>query len=267
MVEIFDDIRKIYRFAYPSGELAEWVEFFSESSPRETFRHFGRQSFCVKMFPSWTPTVWVNLSAPYSLETEKGRHSIGRDTDILVVRDHTLSRMVLPVDRIFTVKFYPGSLDAIFGISQRSLLNQIASASHIFPETLLGRLKQEGSFEKKVAMLEQYLLAKLARQRPADHYLKYMRDSAELYVGSGWQYNTSEIAEKLFTHSKSINRYFHRVVGIPPKKYFSSLRARAALTQYLRNKSDFDPTRYGYYDMSHFYKEARQFCGQRMAGN
>jgi hypothetical protein len=36
MVEIFDNIRKIYRFGTPGAELAEHIEFFAESSIEAT---------------------------------------------------------------------------------------------------------------------------------------------------------------------------------------------------------------------------------------
>ena len=78
------------------------------------------------------------------------------------------------------------------------------------------------------------------------------------------QLNTGEIAEKMFVTSKTINRYFHRVVGIPPKNYFSVLRARTALTHYVNHKADFAPYDFGYYDMSHFYKEVVRFTGKKL---
>jgi len=53
------------------------------------------------------------------------------------------------------------------------------------------------------------------------------------------------------------------VVGVSPKRYFSVLRARTALIQYVADAIQFDPGRFGYYDMSHFYKDAFNFTGQR----
>lgn len=36
MTEIFDDIKKMYRFGKPAMELYEYIEFFSESSFEQT---------------------------------------------------------------------------------------------------------------------------------------------------------------------------------------------------------------------------------------
>jgi|GEM_PF-4537439 len=62
MVEIFEDIRKIYEFRQPCSELSPYIEFFSESSADKTARLIYQDSFSVKMFQSWTPTIWFNFS-------------------------------------------------------------------------------------------------------------------------------------------------------------------------------------------------------------
>ena len=57
MVEIFDNIRKIYTFSEACPELADHIEFFSESSFEATKKYIDGEHFSVKMFPSWTPTI------------------------------------------------------------------------------------------------------------------------------------------------------------------------------------------------------------------
>ncbi len=265
MVEIFDNIKKIYHFVSPCEELADFIEFFSETSAADSLRCFSDGSFEVKMFSSWTPTVWINLNSPYKLRLDNSQYSISRETDILVLRNSIVSRNVLASDKIFTIKFFPGALDSIFGINQLHFINKVAPATEIIPATLIRKIKAEPGLIERVKVIEEFLLLNLLRQKRRDYYIQLMRDSIDMYVLSGMYYNTSEIAAKLFTTSRSINRYFHKTVGASPKKYFSVIRARAALTSYVMEKNGFDPTGYGYYDMSHFYKEAIKFTGQRMS--
>jgi methylphosphotriester-DNA--protein-cysteine methyltransferase len=78
------------------------------------------------------------------------------------------------------------------------------------------------------------------------------------------KYNVNEMAAKLFTTSKTINRYFNRVIGTTPKNYFSIIRARTALTAYVSDRKTFIPSDYGYYDTSHFYKDVVQFTGRKL---
>ena len=265
MTEIFDDIRQIYRFAYPGGRLSEFIEFFSESSFGKTNLVTKGEDFTVKMFPSWTPTIWINLGSPYTLTLGSKVHRIQDDKDVLVLRDTNAVRHNHASDHIFTIKFFPGGLEAILGINQVRLAGKVLDASSVVPQTLIRRMKKQHGFEKKTRMAEEYFLLQLQKQKPADHYIKFVRDSIDMYDASGMRYNTSEVAEKMFLTSRTINRYFNSVVGTSPKKYFSILRARKALSSYLSAKPCFDPAEFGYYDMSHFYKEAAGFTGQRIA--
>jgi hypothetical protein len=77
MIEIFENIRKIYKFREPCAELVEHIEFFSESCFEATQRHIEGKSFSVKMFPSWTPTFYINLGDPYDISISSKRYHIG----------------------------------------------------------------------------------------------------------------------------------------------------------------------------------------------
>ncbi|SEL53458.1 hypothetical protein SAMN04488505_102487 [Chitinophaga rupis] len=267
MVEIFDNIRKLYNFSGPCPELSDYIEFFSESSPAATSLHAANECFTVKMFPSWTPTIWINLGAPYHLVTGKDCHMIHPAEDVLVLRDSIVTRYNQPSDHIFTVKFFPGGLERILGIPQAKFISQVVALKHIIPPALIQQVKTAVSFEQRMQLLQQYFLLNYVRKKTKDHYIQLVKDSIDLYHGGSMQYNTGETAEKMFVTSKTINRYFNNIIGISPKKYFSILRARMALTAYVANKKAFAPCNYGYYDMSHFYREMIRFTGQSMNGS
>jgi AraC-like DNA-binding protein len=266
MTEIFDDINKIYQFSKPCEKLAEYIEFFSESSFENTSQFIGRQPFSVRMFPSWTPTIWINLGAPYLLQMSGRTFPVQQDDDILVLRNVTVTRQNLPSDHIFTIKFFPGGLETILGINQPGLINRIVNVSDIMPGTLIQRIKKKSAFEGRMVLLEEFFIQQLKKQTAKDHYIKLVTDSIDFYCAPGMKYNTSEVAEKMFVTSKTINRYFNNIVGTSPKKYFSIIRARKALAFYRADKKTFDPGEYGYYDMSHFYKEVVNFTGRGIAG-
>jgi hypothetical protein len=56
MVEILDNIRKLYHFSAPCPELANFIEFFSESSGEATVCHAANACFTVKMY--FTSLTW-----------------------------------------------------------------------------------------------------------------------------------------------------------------------------------------------------------------
>jgi AraC-like DNA-binding protein len=264
LIEIFQNIRKIYDFAMPCEELVSHIEFFSESSLDRTWQHFGDEHFTVKMFASWTPTFYINLGAPYYIDLENRRYLVKTDEDILILRNSTVQRYNQPTDNIFTVKFYPGSLEAILGINQIKVINQVINLRHLVPGHLLDAIKQPITFKERIALMQGYLLYAYHNKPVKDHYLMMVKDAIGEFEATGMQLNTSAVAERLFITSKTINRYFHRVVGSSPKSYFSILRARTALSAFV-SKKPFVPFDYGYFDMSHFYKDVANFTGQKLS--
>lgn len=265
MVEIFDNIRKIYRFCAPCAELVDYIEFFSESSFGATRAYIGDARFTVKMFPSFTPTFWFNLGAPYYLAIGNRQQLVQPGQDVLVVRDGTTERFNLPSDHLFSIKFFPGGLEAVFGIDQSAMLNRVVNLHDVLPSPLIQQVRQAHNFDERVTLLQQFFLQQWSRQKKRDHYIRFVNDTIACYQTGGLQYNVNELSEQLFASSKTINRYFKQVVGTSPKHYFSILRARTALTAYVAGKATFDPSHFGYYDMSHFYREMVQFTGKRMA--
>ncbi|MBS1521095.1 MAG: AraC family transcriptional regulator [Bacteroidetes bacterium] len=264
MVEIFDNIRKIYTFTEACPELAEHIEFFSESSIESTQKYIGNSNFSVKMFPSWTPTFYINLGAPYLITVGQQQHYINAKQDILILRDSIVERFNTPSDNIFTVKFYPGGLEAILGISQLKCVDRIVDLGTVLPAKLLAQIKKSITFIERCELMQDYLLSLFKERQQKDHYLRFVLDCIDNYGVSDMQLNTGELAERMFVTSKTINRYFNRVVGISPKSYFTVLRARTALTHYVNHKEGFNPYGFGYYDMSHFYKEVVRFTGKKL---
>lgn len=265
MIEIFQNIREIYDFTEPCGELLPYVEFFSESSMEKCELYFDRGHANVTMFQSWTPTFYINLAGDYMIDVGGKLHVIDNEQDILILRNGAVTRQNQSNDRIFTVKFYPGGLEAVLGLNQVTMSNRVISLDRILPLELLVKLKNASSFCERVAAMEAYLLSAMRGKSKVDHYLRMVNDAIGEYTATGMQLNTSEIAERLFITSKSMTRYFNRVVGVAPKNYFSILRARIALTAMIDDPNGFKPWAYGYYDPSHFYKDIFKFTGRKIS--
>lgn len=263
MVEIFDNIRRIYNFDQPCAELADFIEFFSESSVEKTNQFMPVEHFTVKLFPSWTPTIWLNLGSAYHLEINNKYLIVKENEDILLLRDSTVTRHVNQSDHIFTIKFYPGGLESVLGVNQLKLKNKIIKAKDVIPHYLIQMVKQADTYENRIQLLQDYFL--LTRHRTQhkrrDYYLNSVKCAIDNYQDEEFLLNTGQVADRLLITSKTINRYFNNIVGINPKKYFSVVRARSALTRHVNSKKNFDPNNFGYHDMSHFYKDISNFIG------
>jgi len=266
MTEIFDNIRKLYRFKTPCEALVDPIEFFSESSLEAMDHYIGADEFTVKLFPSYTPTIWLNLGAPYQLWNGAKCHLVNEQADILLLRNEIVERRNLPTDNIFTVKFNPGGFETIFGISQTTIGSGIIPVEAIIPASFIKKLKGLGSFEDRMVLLENYFMQKLEKNKKQEgFYLRCIKDTLNAFTGSGQEAAISELAQKLYISEKTLYRCFTKVVGTNPKNYLAIARARTALTAYVANPTGFSPYDHGYYDRSHFYKDVVKFTGQPLS--
>lgn len=265
MIEIFDDIKKLYRFERPCEALSEYVEFFSETSLEATNHYIGTEPFTVKLFPSYTPTIWINLGAPYDLKNGKTWHRIDKHTDILLLRNEIVERKNLPTDNIFTVKFYPGGFEAVFGISQTRIGSCILNAGTVIPSPVIRKLKDLGTFGDRVSLLQNLFLDKTGKRQGENYYFKRVKDTIDAFCLSGMESSNRDLAKQLCMTDKTLYRYFSTVIGTSPKNYFATMRARAALTAFTADTISFSPYDHGYYDMSHFYKDIVKFTGQKLS--
>lgn len=264
MVEIFQNIRKIYDFRKPCQELIDYIEFYSQSNSAASDDIDKKGFSSVKMFPSWTPTIYINLGPSYYIDLNNKRYNIKKDDDILILRNGDVTRHKQASDNLFTIKFQPGGLERILGFNQVFIVDQIINLNHILPQILIKQLKQQITFEERVLLIESYLLEAFNHRNNGDHYLKIVRDCIVEYQGAGMQLNTTQVAERIFITSKTINRYFNRVIGTSPKAFLSILRSRNALTAFVANKAHFNPLDYGYYDLSHFHKDIVSLTGKSL---
>lgn len=267
MVEIFDNIHKIYQYQAPCGELADYIEFFSESSPQATKECIVNEHFNVRLFPSWTPTFWFNLCSPYQLLIGGKRYSVGSGDDVLLLRNSIAERYNLPTDHIFTVKFSPGGFEIIFGIRQGALGDRPINLTTILPAQLIRQMKRVDNFEERVGILQSFFCAQLLKQFRQAYEFRTVQKAIETYHISNMEYNSTQVAREVFATNKTIYRYFNQVIGTTPKNYFSILRIRTALQHYVANRKDFSPYDFGYYDMSHFYKDVVKFTGRKLIDN
>ena len=264
MTEIFDDILKLYLFRRPRYELEEYIEFFSESSLEATTRTIQGQNFSVKLFPSFTPTIWINLGSPYQIDNGRKIEKVAKSSDILVLRSTVWERQNLPTDNIFTVKFRPLGFEAIFGVSQAKIGDGIVNADEILSQAAIKKIKERSTLEEKVLYLENMFLDKLRQNSANKFHLQCIKRSIDSFFRSGMESKMSELAWQLNVSEKTFTRYFYQIVGTSPKYYFLTTRCRISLTSYKGNPKGFSPYDFGYYDFGHFSKDVKRFTGANL---
>lgn len=267
MKEIFDDIRKLYTFREACPELRGYIDFFSETSLEATRQFIHTDRFSIRLFPSFTPTIWLNMGSPYQLLNENKSFEVDKSRDILVLRSTMLERINLATDNIFTIKFKPLGFEAIFGFSQARIGNEILAASEVLGMSIIRKIKNLGTLSEKVALVEFFLLDKLRDNIKNGNYLSYVKQSIETFSIFGLDFKLSKLAAQLCISEKTLYRSFSNAVGTNPKKFLVLTRCRAALTAYKKSPSTFSPFDFGYYDFGHFSKDVKNFTGSSLTLN
>lgn len=266
MTEIFDNIRKLYRFLNPCPELSAYVEFFSETALDATLQYIGTETFTVKLFPSYTPTIWFNLGSPYHLKTGNRWQHISQQTDVLLLRSEVVERVNLPSDNIFTVKFVPGGFEAIFGFSQTKIGDGVIDVQNLISPSLVKKLKSRACFEDRVLLLQDLFLEKLEKSIPGKQFdADCVNKAIDQFSSTGMTKGSDEVAQQLYLTHKTLYRYFNNIIGTSAKNYFAIVRARTALTSYVNDSASFSALDHGYYDNSHFSKDVLKFTGQKLS--
>jgi hypothetical protein len=264
MTEIFDDIKKLYRFKKPCFELQNFIEFFSETSLEATSQYIDGNLFTVKLFPSFTPTIWLNLGSKYQLNFGNKTINVDEKKDVLILRSNIVERVNLPTDNIFTIKFHPIGFEVFFGISQSKIGNEIIDVNEILPAFFINKIKKLGNFVDRVALLEIFFLEKLEKSQQKKHIFSIVKLATEQFIESGLVLKNNELLEKSCVSEKTFYRYFQEAVGTNPKNYFSIIRTRTALSAYKNAYYGFSPYNFGYYDFGHFSKDVVRFTGNNL---
>jgi AraC-like DNA-binding protein len=264
MTEIFDDIRKLYLFRAPRPELAEHIEFFSETSLEATSQYIKTDTFNVKLFPSFTPTVWLNMGNSYELVSEGKATRIEKSSDILVLRSTTLVRKNFSTDNIFTIKFLPMGFESIFGISQAEIGDGIVKADEILGASVIKKVKELDSLKERSLFLEKIFIEKLKRNFHQKLYVDSIKQGILLFSQNQMGLTLNDLASRLNVSEKTFYRYFQKAVGTNPKDFFLLTRCRLAISAYKKNKHAFSPYDFGYYDNAHFSKDVKRFTGSSL---
>jgi AraC-like DNA-binding protein len=265
MTEIFDNIRNLYTFKAPCFELKEHIEFFSETTVKAEYDSILESGCIIKLFPSFTPTIWINLGSSYQLKTTKKHHLIDKNKDILLLRDTIVERVIQPNDHIFTIKFHPSAFELIFGLPQSKIGSSIIDLQDIISPFFIEKLKKKDSFEERVELLEELFLSKLKKNQTEKWLFELVNSATSCFMASKMELKNAPIAAQFFISEKSFYRYFKQAIGTNPKNYFSILRARNALMAYQNNKTAFSPYDFGYFDYGHFSKDVVNFTGSMLS--
>ena len=127
---------------------------------------------------------------------------------------------------LFSVYFYPHGLALFLDIPVRELNNLTVPLQQLmFPvaKELEEKLAETPSFQKRIALMELFLLDRL-RKIAAKPHKKRIRNSIEIINRSGGMVDINTLASEACLSRKQFERMFQDTVGTSPKQLLKIIR-------------------------------------------
>lgn len=249
-----------YQESQPSLELAPYVKcyaFLEYNLPSSTiltdyFLPYGRPYLDInyrgKMWSDTPPFVGENFSAS---------HVAGQ------ILEH-FSHYHSGDSGMCGIFFHPSGFYKLFGLPMMELTHSNINIEDFFGEEgkrLISRIAESESFQQKFNILEAFLKKRLKCKFSATDNT----DGVIQMIQQNPRQQIDEVCEYFHVSSRHLRRKFKEKVGIGPKYYLRICRFHRALQlnhQYPQIELQDLSFRCGYFDLSHFSREFKQFSGK-----
>lgn len=222
----------VHQALYPTG----FLEFAINISDGEVVTHLGNRS--VKM-----PDLEVlgQLTMPSSVTATRG-------TTMLITRFYPYASAI----------FFPNQVSSFTNdsIDLYDILSAEATEFH-------ARIMEQNSLEKKIAVLEAFLIQQLIRNKKSHHKLKLIESICNDVHRNSEAFNIDKLALQYGFSARHIQRLFLDLVGITPQRFFSLQRFNKSLELVQASNTSLTSIAFdcGYYDQAHFIKEFKSYTG------
>ncbi len=164
---------------------------------------------------------------------------------------------------VMHIRFKPNGIYPLTKIPLFELLNGQLPLEDLTDKNisfLHQEMQEQTSDLKRIAIFEKYLL-----RRYASSNLHYRLDSGlQIIQDKKGLLTVSELSKTLNTNYKSIDRWFKKHVGLPPKKFMQITRFKNILED-LEHQDQPDWMKivsdYNFHDQAHFIKDFSRFAG------
>jgi AraC-like DNA-binding protein len=165
----------------------------------------------------------------------------------------------------FAIRFYPYGFANFVRTPVKKLANNETPVALLFGEknskALGQKIIQATDTQKRIEIVEDFLLSKLHDKATVDNIVKSTIDTILLTKGSA-PINT--IFKDDLSKRRQLERKFMKKVGISPKQLGRVIRLQTALKMLLNRQSENLTTiayESEYYDQAHFIKDFKEFTG------
>jgi AraC-like DNA-binding protein len=244
---------------YPSDELKPFVKQFWVLST-------GPQAISEPLYPTGYLELAINISEGNVTTVIEDRHI--KMPNVEVFGQLTLPGKLLATkgSKLLITRFYPHAFSLFFPNQARDFTNDSIDLNEIFGSEATGlyeNIMKEDSLEKKIAVLERFLVKKIRADNGKLQKMKLVRSIYNQVFLNDEPVAVENLAQQHGYSERYIQKLFVDFIGVPPKQFLNIQRFNRSLELIRSSRHSLTSIAYecGYYDQAHFIKSFKGFSG------
>jgi hypothetical protein len=188
-------------------------------------------------------------------------------SDAFIPRYKYLTASHTTGNKIFGIKFKVSPVIFEKKINFSEYTDYIFPLAYLIDRTIVEKVKQADSFSRRMEILSSHYELIINKYSGSLKQVDVVTDIIKNSFENNFSESLDEMSAKYSISTRTLQRYFEAATGISSKQALQIMRIRKALSAYVIAPNAFDPTQYGYFDYSHFYKHINQFLRNHIAAN
>lgn len=225
-------------------------------------------SFCLRTVPNGRVDAWIKTTGNFTFEgDEHVENIVAPEFGFFPLSDKGTNLRLGENIKAFNIKFFPH----VLGFASLKKLQQLPgpiSFQDLFSSHAVNLLKRKinktTSIENTIEIAEQFFESVFLSDTDENNWLKSVLKYVEKVPHD--EITVAKLAKAAHVSVKTMERRFLQTIGINPKMFCKIIRFQQAVKEIQNknitvHKNSSVALTGGYYDQSHFAKEAKQFTG------
>jgi len=258
-VEIIDNrhFQENYHRVQAPKALAHLVDFYWQTKFETLWEEYPK-GFSDVLFPNIGYSYLVNLGTAFGMQV--GKEKFNMKTDGFLPRHQSLECFHQTGNRLFGIKFKISPIIFEKNVNFSEYTRGIFPLSYLMEKSVLTDIKKDVTFEERVNTLNNYFLSILNKYDGAVLPITIVSNIInECSRNLSFTEPLEEMAARHKISARTLQRYFEKCTGVSTKKTLQILRIRKAVEEMAFAPENFEYSKYGFYDYSHFYKNLQHF--------
>jgi AraC-like DNA-binding protein len=248
--------KNYYRVPPPAG-LGQLIDFFWETRFEDLWKEYPK-GFSDAQFPNIGYTYIFNLGTPGVMQVEDRKTTMR--TDGFLPRYHAIESHHHEGDHLMGIKFRVSPVIFEKKIDFSEYKGFIFPLSYLMDPKVTTAVKKAKTFEERIAMLSSYFLSLVTKYEGSLQPIEVVsRILDKAFQQNNFSLSLEKEAARYHISARTLQRHFESCTGIGGKQALQVMRIRKAVADLFEDPKQFNSSKYGYYDHSHFYKHLKAF--------